>query len=98
MVSFLVDFVADLLLFISPTLMLRKVRLPSSELRLILAALSASILTLLSTIIFAIFWYSQLDLGPDVVLLRIAIAQIEVSSRLAWKTTYPPALHSSFTN
>lgn len=77
--SHIVDFVADLILFMAPSLMLWNVKLPNNERGLILVTFSASILTILSTVVFAVFWYSQLNLGPNALLLRVATAQVEVS-------------------
>ena len=76
---FLADLIADILLFLAPSFMLRKIKLPKDQRRLILAAFSASILTLLSAIVFCIFWYGRLDLGPDHFLLRTMVGHLEVS-------------------
>jgi len=56
--------------------------MPKNQRRLIIAAFSASILTLLSAIIVCIFWYGRMDLGPDVVILRLMIPHIESTTAL----------------
>ncbi|KDR83025.1 hypothetical protein GALMADRAFT_238781 [Galerina marginata CBS 339.88] len=76
-VNFTTDLIADILLFVAPSFMLRKIKMPKNQRRLIVAAFSASILTLFSAVIVCIFWYGRMDLGPDVVVLRLMIAQIE---------------------
>ncbi|KAF8161392.1 hypothetical protein B0H34DRAFT_700765 [Crassisporium funariophilum] len=60
-----IDLVADVLLIITPSVMLWKVKLPTNERRLILVLFSSSIFTLLSAIPFAFIWFFGINLPPD---------------------------------
>ncbi|KAF8161390.1 hypothetical protein B0H34DRAFT_378550 [Crassisporium funariophilum] len=60
-----VDFAADAVLIITPSIMLWKVKLPVKERRLVLVLFSSSILTLLSAIPYALIWFFGVRLPPD---------------------------------
>lgn len=61
-----------------PFIMLRRLKLPPVERRLVIAAFSSSAITLMATISFCVVWYGGFDLGPDALFLRLMTAQIEV--------------------
>ena len=66
--------------------MLWRVKFPPKERILILALLSSSVLTLLSTTVYCIFWFIRVDLGPDTILLWSMTSQIEVCPSLSTST------------
>ncbi|KAF9047530.1 hypothetical protein BJ165DRAFT_1108195 [Panaeolus papilionaceus] len=68
---------SDLILTGYPLFVLWRVRLPKSQRRIIMAALSGSILTIMATIVLAVFWYNTWDLGPDAWLISTGVANIE---------------------
>ena len=81
------EFVADAILVVGPLVMLWRVRFPPKERILILALLSSSVLTLLATTVYCIFWFIRVDLGPDTTLLRTMTNQIEVRPSLSTQHT-----------
>ncbi|KAF8963012.1 hypothetical protein BDZ97DRAFT_1065676 [Flammula alnicola] len=81
-ISVTADFVADILLVVCPFLMLRKLRLPRNQRRLIVAAFSASVLTLIPVSIFCAFWYGRLDLGSHATLLKLVAGHVVVTTAL----------------
>ncbi|KAH6910332.1 hypothetical protein BKA70DRAFT_1560933 [Coprinopsis sp. MPI-PUGE-AT-0042] len=68
-----VDFLSDILAISVPLTFLWRITLPPSERRLVHGAVSATILTTLSTVVTCVFWYAHIDMGPD---FRIIIAGI----------------------
>lgn len=75
-----VDFLADVALVICPLVLLWKVHLPEIERRMVLAAFSASILTAFTEIVYCVFWYGGLDLGPDRHMLIAGVCHIQASA------------------
>ena len=82
-----VEFLADVILVAGPLVMLWRVNFPPKERILILALLSSSVLTLLSTTVYCIFWFIRVDLGADTILLWSMTSQIEVCPSLSTQHT-----------
>ncbi|KAF8149030.1 hypothetical protein B0H34DRAFT_734551 [Crassisporium funariophilum] len=76
------DLSADVFLVALSVSVLWHIKLPPYQRRLILTTVSASILTLLSVLAFLIFWFSGLDLGPQVWLLIPATSHLEAATSL----------------
>ncbi|PPR00084.1 hypothetical protein CVT24_008986 [Panaeolus cyanescens] len=68
---------ADIILIAYPLLVLWKVSLPKSQRMIIMAALCGSVLTIMATVVLAVFWYSTWNLGPDFWLISTGVANIE---------------------
>ncbi|KIM47026.1 hypothetical protein M413DRAFT_268127 [Hebeloma cylindrosporum] len=67
--TFLLDLRAEILLLVTPLVMLWKVKLPTKERRLILALFASSLITLLTSITFSIIWGLTIDQGDRSVIL-----------------------------
>ncbi|KAH6910339.1 hypothetical protein BKA70DRAFT_1147351 [Coprinopsis sp. MPI-PUGE-AT-0042] len=68
-----VDFLSDIVAIIVPLRFLWRITLPPSERRLVHGAISATILTALSSVVTCVFWYARIDLGQD---FRIIVAGV----------------------
>ncbi|KAH9480746.1 hypothetical protein JR316_0007346 [Psilocybe cubensis] len=81
LVGVLADILADTVLFLAPLFVLRRVKLPARERRMILAAFSGSVLTLLAAVVFGVFWYCRVKFGSPAgkVVLRLVVAHIETT-------------------
>jgi hypothetical protein len=73
------DFSADTLLIITPLVMLWKIKLPTKERRLILALFSSSVVSLFSSIAFAVTWFFVFDSGLDSIILSSMFSLLQVS-------------------
>jgi len=73
------DFSADILLVVTPLVMLWKVKLPKKERRLILALFASSVVSLLSSITFMVIWFFTVDQGVDSLILVSMFGLLQVS-------------------
>ncbi|TFK20285.1 hypothetical protein FA15DRAFT_659196 [Coprinopsis marcescibilis] len=78
----LTDFISDILLVMTSVFFLSRLPLSQTERYLILTVFSASILTMLSVLVFAIASFSNIDLGPDSRFLFGMFASLEVAVSL----------------
>jgi len=82
LIHHLVDVFAESILVVYPLYVLWKAKLSKGPRCLILAAFCASVLTLISAVIYLIFSSVGINLGPSSPLLNTAASQIEVRTRL----------------
>ncbi|KIM47024.1 hypothetical protein M413DRAFT_23319 [Hebeloma cylindrosporum] len=80
--TFILDFSADILLVVTPLMMLWRVKLPTKERRLILALFASSLITLLSSITFSIIWALSIDHGVSSVILISMFALLQAGLSL----------------
>jgi len=80
--SLILDFVADILLIVSPLTMLWKVKLPKAQRRLILALFSSSVFSLLASIAFCVTWALSAQFGPDSRIITRMTAQLQAAISL----------------
>lgn len=73
------DLSADILLVVTPLVMLWKIKLPQKERRLILALFASSLVSLLSSIIFTVTWFFTVDQGAGSLILASMFALLQVS-------------------
>lgn len=77
--SFIVDITADFLLIAIPLFKIWRVKLDGNQRLLVLSVFSASVFTLLSTLVFSTFTFGAFNHGPSRNILLIVTAHIEVS-------------------
>ncbi|KAH6910342.1 hypothetical protein BKA70DRAFT_1424889 [Coprinopsis sp. MPI-PUGE-AT-0042] len=77
-----VDFLSDILAIIVPLTFLWRITLPPSERRLVHGAVSATILTTLSSVVTCVFWYAHIDMGPDFRIIMAGILQQQAAMSL----------------
>lgn len=73
-----VDFIADILLIAGPVYMLWGIKFRPRERMLIRILFSASILTILASVMYFIVWYAEGRLGPDSRLIFTMMAHLQV--------------------
>lgn len=73
-----IDFIADILLIAGPVYMLWGIKLRPRERTLIHTLFSASILTILASVMYFIVWYAAGRLGPDSRLIFTMMAHFQV--------------------
>ena len=74
-----VDFIADVFLIAGPVYMLWEINFRPRERMLIRILFSASILTILASVMYFIVWYAESRLGPDSRLIFTMMAHLQVS-------------------
>lgn len=72
------DLSADILLIVTPLVMLWKVKLPKKERRLILALFASSLVSLLSSITFTVIWFFTVDQGLGSLILASMFGLLQV--------------------
>jgi hypothetical protein len=81
------NFAADILLVVTPLVMLWKVKLPTKERRLILVLFGTNVVSLFSSIIFAVIWYLVADHGAKFIILASMFTLLQVSHPKIHSTT-----------
>jgi len=76
------EFVTDILLVVSPLVMLWKVKLPQSQRRLILALFCSSILSLLASVTFFMSWMLSSRIGASSYAIFGIVANLQVAISL----------------
>jgi hypothetical protein len=76
--SVVLDVSADILLVVTPLVMLWKVKLPKKERRLILALFASSLVSLLSSITFTVTWFITVDQGVGSLILASMFGFLQV--------------------
>ncbi|PPQ91565.1 hypothetical protein CVT25_008602 [Psilocybe cyanescens] len=76
------DALAEVILVVTPLVMLRNIRLPKSERRLILALFSSSILSFLGSVAFFVVWILARSVGQQSVFITKMTAQLQVAISL----------------
>ncbi|KDR81176.1 hypothetical protein GALMADRAFT_241731 [Galerina marginata CBS 339.88] len=71
------DAFADVILVVTPPIMLWKVRLPRNQRRLVLALFSSSILSFLASLAFVLVWMLNSHLGPNGYFIMMLCAHLQ---------------------
>ncbi|PPQ79201.1 hypothetical protein CVT25_002779 [Psilocybe cyanescens] len=80
--SFTLDALAEVILVVTPLVMLRNIRLPKGERRLILALFSSSILSFLGSVAFFVVWVLARSFGQQSIFITKMTAQLQVAISL----------------
>jgi hypothetical protein len=76
-----VDYASDALIIVASLILLRKIELRPRERFLVLATFSASILTILSALMFTVVFFGHLDFGVHTRFMIGMSSSLEVSIR-----------------
>ncbi|KAF8156566.1 hypothetical protein B0H34DRAFT_709686 [Crassisporium funariophilum] len=80
--TIVLDCMADIILTVYPLIVLRRIKLPRHQRRLILATFSASFLTFLSVVNYTVFFFLIFEPGVDVFVVKALTGHIEATISL----------------